>query len=67
VSLIDELLDSMCDDDKEAYIVALREVVKSPGVGGAGEYIGSLVPLVFASDEEKFEALKKLNKWTNRE
>lgn len=45
------------------YIEALRQVVKGPGVGGSGQYLGSLEPLVFATRAQKIEAIELLNKW----
>jgi hypothetical protein len=63
MNFIDTLLQELSEDDRGIYISALREVVKSPGVGGMGEYLGSLVPLVFATDEEKIKAIKLMNDW----
>lgn len=64
MSLIDNLLNQLTNRQKEDFVIALRETVKDPpGVGGCGEYLGSLVPLIFATDNEKLKALKLLNEW----
>lgn len=59
MSIIDRALQTLNDDERGTYVSFLREVVGAPGVGGYGQYLGSLAPLVFATDEQKAEALQR--------
>lgn len=61
MTVIDRLLSALDDGDRETYVCYLREVVGEPGVGGYGQYLGSLVPIIFASDEQKLEALRRMS------
>lgn len=61
MSAIDKCLGALSLDERAVYICYLREVVGAPGVGGYGQYIGSLEPLVFATDEQKLEALRRMS------
>jgi hypothetical protein len=64
MSVIDNLLNQLTDRQKKIFVVALREVIKDPpGVGGCGQYLGNIAPLIFATDDEKLKALKLLNEW----
>lgn len=60
---IDRALRGLTDDERETYCVALREVVGKPGVGGYGQYLGSMAPVIFATDEQRLEALRRTNEW----
>lgn len=61
---IDKILQALPEELRDDYVCALRDTVKNPpGVGGYGQYLGSLAPLVFATRDEKVEALEKLNRW----
>ena len=61
MSTIDKCLAALNDSERETYVCYLRDVVRSPGVGGYGQYIGSLVPIIFATDEQKLEALRRMS------
>jgi hypothetical protein len=63
MSLIDRALLSMNNDEKETYVSFLREVVGGPGVGGYGQHLGSLAPLVFATEAQKAEALRRTSEY----
>lgn len=62
MSTIDKCLGALSLDERGTYICYLREVVGSPGIGGYGQYIGSLEPLLFATDEQKLEALRRMSR-----
>jgi hypothetical protein len=61
MSIIDKALSALDDVEREEYIEWLRDVVGGPGVGGHGQYLGSLAPLVFATSAQKAEALSKMS------
>lgn len=61
MSIIDKCLSAMTDEERGTYVCYLREVVGSPSIGGSGQYLGSLVPIVFATDEQKTEALRRMS------
>lgn len=61
MSIVDKALQALDDREREEYIEWLREVVGGPGVGGHGQYLGSLAPLIFATDKQKTEALRMMS------
>lgn len=61
MSIVDKCLAALNDDERDTYVCYLREVVGSPSVGGYGQYLGSLVPIVFATDDQKTEALRRMS------
>lgn len=63
MSLIDRALLALNDHEKETYVSFLREVVGGPGVGGYGQYLGSLAPMVFATEAQKAEALRRTSEF----
>lgn len=66
MSVIDKVLQVMDSAERETYICYLREVVKdAPGIGGYGQYLGSIAPLIFATEDEKAEALRRMSNATD--
>lgn len=61
MSTIDKCLGALSLDERAVYVSYLREVVGSPSIGGYGQYLGPLEPLVFATDEQKTEALRRMS------
>lgn len=61
MSLVDKALSALSKNERETYICYLREIVGSPGVGGSGQYLGSLEPIIFADDAQKTEALRRMS------
>jgi hypothetical protein len=62
MSTIDKVLQSLNKDERETYVCYLREIVKDgPGIGGYGQYLGSITPMIFATESEKAEALRKMS------
>jgi hypothetical protein len=62
MSIIDKALWALSDRERETYISYLREVVTNPpGISGSGGYLGSIAPLVFATEAEKAEALRLMS------
>lgn len=59
MSMIDRALQTLNDNERETYVSFLRDVVGGLSVGGYGQYLGSLAPLVFATDDQKVEALRR--------
>ncbi len=62
MTTIEKCLAALNDQERDTYVCYLRDVVGSPGVGGYGQYLGSIVPLVFATDEQKLEALRQMSR-----
>lgn len=63
MSVIDRVLQSLNENERETYVSFLREVVGGPGVGGYGQYLGSLAPIVFATEAQKAEALRRTSEF----
>jgi len=61
MTIVDKALSALSKDERETYVCYLREVVGSPGVGGYGQYLGSLEPIIFADDTQKLEALRRMS------
>ena len=61
MSTIGKFLAALNNAERETYVCYLREIVGCPGVGGYGQYLGSLVPIVFATDEQKLEAIRRMS------
>jgi hypothetical protein len=62
MSTIDQVLQSLNENGRETYVSYLREVVKDgPGIGGYGQYLGSIAPMIFATEAEKAEALRQMS------
>lgn len=62
MSIIDKALQAFDDREREIYISYLRDVVVNPpGISGSGGYLGSIASLVFATESEKAEALRRMS------
>jgi len=62
MSTIDKVLQALDKNEQETYISYLREIVKDgPGIGGYGQYLGSIVPMIFATESEKADALRQMS------
>ena len=66
MSTIDKALQALDKNEQETYISYLREIVKDgPGIGGYGQYLGSIAPMIFATEAEKSEALRQMSERSN--
>jgi len=62
MSTIDKVLQALDKNEQETYLCYLREIVKDgPGIGGYGQYLGSIAPMIFATEAEKAEALRQMS------
>lgn len=62
MSVIDRALQTLDRVEQETYISYLRETVANPpGIGGYGQYLGSIASLIFATEAEKATALRKMS------
>jgi len=61
MTFVDKALSAFTWDERETFVAYLRDVVGSPSIGGYGQYLGSLAPLVFATDDQKLEALRLMS------
>lgn len=62
MSTIDKALQALSKNEQETYVSYLREIVKDgPGIGGYGQYLGSIATMIFATEAEKAEALRQMS------